>query len=137
MCWGLEHLSLEDCREALKNTYRMLQKGGLFRLVMPDLENAIDNYLKNKSYSASYEFMRETSLGIEERNRTIKNFIFSWLGNSQHYWLWDYKSIKYELEQVGFQEVRKAQFGDSSDNKFSNVENSGRWANCLGVESMK
>ena len=39
----LEHLSLEDFRIALKNTYSMLQMRGIFRMVLPDLEHAINN----------------------------------------------------------------------------------------------
>src|ERR1700743_1953204 len=33
----LEHSSLDDLRQALDNTYRMLAPGGIFRLIVPDL----------------------------------------------------------------------------------------------------
>ena len=41
----LEHLALNDFRKALGETYRILASGGIFRLVVPDLERQVRNYL--------------------------------------------------------------------------------------------
>ena len=41
----LEHLTLNDFRKALKNTYNILQEGGTFRCIVPDLELFARNYL--------------------------------------------------------------------------------------------
>lgn len=133
----LEHLSLDDFRTALHNTKDILRTGGIFRLVMPDLEYSTKLYLNNSSNDAAKEFMRETYLGHEKRARGLKGFIVSWLGNSQHLWMWDYKSTESELKDAGFTNIRKASFGDSSDPKFSEVEDKGRWDNALGIECMK
>jgi hypothetical protein len=52
--------------------------------------------------------------------------------------MWDYKSIKAELEDAGFVQVRRAFFGDSGDPMFKEVEVESRWADdCLGVECKK
>lgn len=133
----LEHLSLEDFRKALKNTYRLLQKGGVFRLVLPDLEYSIKIYIDDPADDAAFTFMRETSLGQKRRSRGLKGFMSLLLGNSQHLWMWDYKSIASELRNVGFIEIRRAQFGDAADPLFGEVEEKGRWDNCLGVECIK
>lgn len=130
----LEHLSLNDFRVALRNTKEILQADGTFRLVLPDLEYSARRYIDNPSNEAALEFMRETSLGHESRARSFKGLISAWLGNSQHLWMWDYRSIQLELENAGFRGVRKASFGDSSDPMFGKVEEYGRWENCLGVE---
>ncbi len=130
----LEHLSLEDFRKALKNSYRILQSGGIFRSVMPDLEYAIQQYVTSVSSDAAVEFLRATGLGREKRNRDLKGFIFDWLGNSAHLWMWDYKSLDVELRNAGFANIRRAQFGDSAEAKFRAVENSERWQNALGIE---
>src|SRR5215467_954787 len=42
----LEHLSLADCAAALRNTFRLLRPGGIFRLVIPDLEARARKYLE-------------------------------------------------------------------------------------------
>jgi len=133
----LEHLALQDFREALKNTYRILKLGGTFRLVLPDLEHAIQEYVKNDAPSASIDFMKETSLGMAQRPRGIKGLLIELMGNSNHLWMWDFKSIVAELNNAGFSFVRRAQFGDSEDNQFNQVEELSRWANALGVECKK
>ena len=133
----LEHLSLEDFRAALVHTYTYLQGNGVFRLVLPDLEYDIKKYVDDDSDDAALSFMRDTSLGQEVRIRTIQGSIVMWLGNNQHLWMWDYKSIKQELVNAGFVDIRRAQFGDSLEPMFSKVEEKSRWDNCLGVECRK
>ncbi len=133
----LEHLSLNDFRVALRNTKEILRPSGIFRLVLPDLEYLAKRYIDNPSNEAALEFMKETALGHESRARGIKGLISLWFGNSQHLWMWDYRSIKFELENAGFGNVRKASFGDSPDPMFGIVEENGRWENCLGVECRK
>lgn len=130
----LEHLSLNDFRVALRNTHKILRDDGIFRLVLPDLEYSARRYIHNPANEAALEFMRETSLGHESRAIGFKGLISVWLGNSQHIWMWDYRSIRLELENAGFGDVRKASFGDSSDPMFREAEEHGRWENCLGVE---
>jgi len=133
----LEHLALEDFRVALSNTYRILEDGGVFRFVLPDLEYYVRQYVEDTSRNAALNFMRETYLGIENRNRGFKSLIRSFFGNSQHLWMWDYKSIEQELMDAGFSNVRRACFGDNDDSRFRDVEDKGRWGNCLGVECTK
>lgn len=133
----LEHLALDDFRSALKNTFVMLQPGGTFRMVLPDLEYLARQYINDPSPDASLIFMKETYLGHEKRERGLKGLLSTWLGNSQHLWMWDIKSMVRELEKVGFIEIRKAKFGDSSDAMFADVEDENNWVNCLGVECNK
>jgi predicted SAM-dependent methyltransferase len=133
----LEHLSLDGFRVALRNTHKILRPGGIFRLVLPDLEYSVKQYLNNPSNDAALAFMRATCLGHEIRASSLKGFIVSWLGSSQHLWMWDYMSIETELQNAGFVGIRRAFFGDSSDPMFREVEDKGRWDNCLGVECKK
>jgi SAM-dependent methyltransferase len=130
----LEHLSLDDFTTALRETKRILRPGGIFRLVLPDLEYSIKQYLSNSSSEAAHEFLRETCLGQEERPRGSWGLIVSWLGNARHQWMWDYKSIEPELRNSGFVSIRRASFGDSSDPMFRHVEDQSRWDNALGLE---
>jgi hypothetical protein len=133
----LEHLSLKDCRRALRNAHKILMPGGTFRLVLPDLEHAIRSYVSNDSPEASVEFMKETLLGLEERPRGPSALGALWLGNSKHLWMWDYKGIAQELSLAGFVDIRRAWFGDASDPKFALAEEAYRWENCLGVDCRK
>jgi hypothetical protein len=133
----LEHLCLEDLRIALVNTYKILETEGTFRLVVPDLEYSIKTYLNNTSSYAAINFLKETSLGQETRKRGVIGFITDWLGNNQHLWMWDFKSLEQELSKAGFKNIRRAYFGDALDPIFKDVENLDRWNNCLGIECNK
>lgn len=130
----LEHLALEEFRSAIRNVYSYLVSGGLFRLVVPDVEYLIRSYVADGSTEAAPRFMKAASLGQEHGNRGMKSLAHRLFGRSQHLWMWDYKSIAWELEKTGFTGIRRAAFGDSPDPRFTDVEDPGRWENCLGVE---
>ena len=117
----LEHLSLDDFKIALNHTHKILLPGGVFRLVLPDLEYYVERYQSNSSNDAALVFMRETYLGHEKQSKDLKGFIVSWLGNAQHLWMWDYKSIELELKNAGFKDIRKASFDDCLDGMFREV----------------
>lgn len=133
----LEHLSLEDFRIVLKNTYDYLAPNGIFRLVMPDLAYLTQQYINSNDTSASIRLIDDALLGSRKREKSIIGFFRSYLGNSQHLWLWDFKSTKAELEKVNFRLIRRAYYGDSIDPKFIEVEEKSRWDNCLGIECIK
>ena len=135
----LEHLSYCDLKVALNESYRLLEKGGIFRLVLPDLEYMINKYTAyhNTSVAPAISFMKETDLGVEKRDKTFIDIIKSRYGGSKHLWMWDYKSLSLELKNAGFVEIRRAYYNDSTDPNFKKVESKKRWDNCLGIECKK
>lgn len=133
----LEHLALNDFRIALKNTHRLLDSGGIFRLIVPDLEALAGKYLHSGDAAAAQVFMRETSLGVEHRPRGVKALLTSFLGNSTHLWMWDFKSLAHELAAAGFVYIRRCEFGDSSDPMFALVEDAERFVDAVAVECRK
>ena len=130
----LEHLSLEDCRRALKNTYRILKPGGRFRLVMPDLRWLVDRYLAEGGADAAHRLMRDTILGQDKRPRGLLAVMREWIGNSRHRWMWDYPAMEHELREAGFIDIRRASLGDSGDAHFNDVESKERWEAALGID---
>ncbi|MGH6847411.1 MAG: class I SAM-dependent methyltransferase [Methylocella sp.] len=121
----LEHLSLEDLRRALVNTFRMLRPEGIFRLIVPDLHERACRYIAevgSKSPDAAATFLRSTRLGHEQRPRTPMQYLRQLIGGSTHLWMWDEYSMSAELKGAGFVNIRKCQFGDSLDPMFSKVE---------------
>lgn len=133
----LEHLALEDFRVALKNTYQLLRPGGIFRLVVPDLEILAKNYVESDLPDAAEKFMQATSLGIVRRSRSLLEFLKLWLGNSSHLWMWDYKSLEHELHSIGFKGIRRAFYGDCKYPEFMEVENPERFKDAVCVECRK
>ena len=129
----LEHLSLADFDAALANTIAIMKPGGIFRFVLPDLEYSINKYVNDSGSDASVNFLKETLLGREYRPRGIAGLLKQWLGNSEHLWMWDFKSMVAELEKAGFSKIRRVQFDDSGNKLFDLVEEHQRWRNALGV----
>lgn len=133
----LEHLALEDLRAALRNTYEMLRPEGLFRLVVPDLEVLAREYLGSQDPTASHRFMETSKLGRKQRRRDLIGMVYAYF-KSEHLWMWDFKSLSFELQRTGFQYVRRASIGDSEDARFADVEEVRRFGDRnLAIECRK
>ncbi len=136
----LEHLPLDDFRRALQNTYKILKKGGKFRLIFPDLEVLVRDYIKefdDGDSNASVKFIQRTVMGRETRPRGIKAVGRHIFGYLQHLWLWDRLSTEAELRKVGFTQIRPCDFNDSEDDMFKLVEDKQRFALCVRFEAVK
>ena len=136
----LEHLSYTDLLKSLQNTYEYLKHGGIFRMVLPDLEFLCREYIDGvniKDPKSSLKFMNESLLGVKERNRGLKQLMVDSFGNAKHLWMWDYYSLSLELKGVGFKEIRRCEFNDSKDEMFLMVEEKDRFKNCLSIEASK
>ena len=130
----LEHLSLEDLRTALQNTFHLLKAGGVFRLVVPDLAFLADQYVNDPSPDAAHKFMKATGLGSPTREGSATGFALAYFGHSRHLWMWDFEAMHEELRLAGFTNIRKARIGDADDAAFHDIEDENRWENCLGME---
>jgi SAM-dependent methyltransferase len=130
----LEHLALNEFRITLSHVFRYLKPGGVFRLVVPDLEHIAKAYVASDCPDAAIAFMREAHLGEPHKNRGLGDKAKALFGRSQHLTMWDYKGMAAELERAGFARIRRASCKDAEDSRFLDVEDPGRWENCLGVE---
>ena len=133
----LEHLSLDEFRIALRNTYAHLRPGGVFRLVVPDLEQLARNYLVDADSAASIHFLESSGLGTKHRSRTPSALVARALGTSAHLWMWDEKPMRAELQRAGFESIRRAAFGDSEDARFKEVEQADRFVGALAMQCTK
>jgi ubiquinone/menaquinone biosynthesis C-methylase UbiE len=133
----LEHLAFNDVQTALRNTFSYLKPGGIFRLVVPDLEQLARAYLEAQDPDAASRFLHQANLGKVERRSGIVKFGIEWMGNSYHLWMWDFKSMCQQLRQAGFQQMRRATFGDSQIPAFEAVEEEGRFRDCLAIHAIK
>ncbi len=130
----LEHLALDELRATLRNVYGSLQPGGTFRFVLPDLEFLIGEYVRSGEAEAASVFMRESYLGVASQGAGLRKLLRAMFGRSAHLWMWDEKNMAVELAAAGFVDIRRAQMGDNPDPAFADVEDAGRWENCLGME---
>jgi SAM-dependent methyltransferase len=126
----LEHLPQADFWVALHNTFRMLKPGGIFRLVVPDLQARAERYLRDTGLNrpeANSWFMQATGLGRERRSRGLSPLLREAFGRSVHLWMWDENSLAAALHRTGFIGIRRCRFGDCADAAFQQVEEAGRF----------
>lgn len=136
----LEHLSLEDCRAALRETSRILADDGIFRLVVPDLQVYAERYVaaaRGGDADAAERFLDDTGLGLRSRARTPMALARKLCGNSAHQWMWDEASLRAELKRAGFSKVRRAQLGDSNDPMFEVAEDPERFVDACAMEARR
>jgi SAM-dependent methyltransferase len=137
----LEHLALDDFRQALKNTYTLLKPNGIFRCVLPDLEQSARKYVASldaKDGKASAKFLgHDTALGLTSRPKNVFQFLKSSYGNAAHLWMWDQYSLQEELVQAGFKAIRKCTFNDCEDLRFKEVEEASRFEYAIAFEARK
>jgi SAM-dependent methyltransferase len=126
----LEHLPRDEVPAALRNTFRILMPGGLFRLVVPDLQWRGAQYVSAAACGdagAADRFVDGCLLGMRQRPATLMSRLRHQFGMSSHLWMYDFASLKALLEQAGFTGVRRAQFGDHEDPMFAQVEDEARF----------
>lgn len=124
----LEHLSFDDAHLAIRNTFAMLDAGGVFRLIVPDLEWRAKLYISELGDpDAPSEFVRQCIFGREHRITGIRQAVRKLFSGSTHLWMWDFYSMKKALEDVGFADIRRCQYGDAADAAFGEVENENRF----------
>ncbi len=83
----LEHLSRENARRFLRECRRVLKPGGWLRISIPDLAKLTDDYLRDG-----------------DGDRFVSRLMLSH-GRRGHKWMYDERSLKLLLLDVGFDEV--------------------------------
>lgn len=130
----LEHLHLQDCRTALRNTLQLLMPSGIFRVIVPDLEAMAKKYLSSTAVDAAERFLLETDLGHVSGSKGFIGFFSAVFGRSRHLWMWDYKGLAQELSAAQFCDIRPCSPGDSEDPLFKDVENPERFIDAVAIQ---
>lgn len=101
----LEHLSYKDGMAFTKNCFKALLPGGIMRVLVPDLELWINNYVQgNKFFFDEYR----KALVPDENLYPTKGAVFmGMLHNHEHKCGYDFETLKWILEQAGFERVRR------------------------------
>jgi len=136
----IEHLPYEDALKGFAESYRLLEDGGRFRVVVPDLAALTRAYLKRHETAdpeAASAFMQASYLGVRERHGRLADMLVRSFGNSAHLWMWDLPSLTEAAVKAGFSSVRPAVFNDSCDPSFEGVESPERFIDAVAIEAQK
>lgn len=113
----IEHLTVKEAQIALEEFKRILKKDGVMRIAMPNLEDAIANYLDSEWRSKA--FVKRFNLGFVKTNAELLNMNFSWWG---HKWLYNWEELERRLEEADFKHIKKRTQNNSSYAELCNLE---------------
>lgn len=132
----IEHLSYKQALDLISECYRVLQSGGILRVVTPDLGKAIEGYLssqRNGSIFPANDFLQ--SLGLGERGpQSPSRLLVRLFRDDRHRWLYDGKTLQNILKETGFEDVQILSFGASRINEVGTLDVPARRAESLYVE---
>jgi len=127
----LEHFKKFEAENIMKESFRILKKGGSIRIVVPDLKILLEKYVQgdkryfkkidkltqddNKKDNAEKEILLADVLMsnfyphfYREEFKGFKKFLIPFI--RPHCWMYDYESMRYLLERIGFKNIRKETF---------------------------
>lgn len=113
----LEHLTLEEAQKSMKDFMRVLKKGGVMRIAMPNLVDVVELY--NNPNWKSEAFLKKFGLDFVKTKAELININFRWWG---HKWLYDWEELERRLNEAGFNKVKKCKLRQSTHNELQNLE---------------
>jgi SAM-dependent methyltransferase len=129
----LEHLSREDGRRFLLECHRVLEPGGLIRIVVPDLRQAVDDYLQGKV--PADDFVEALGVLYIPSAHPIKRKLAPFV-QFPHKCMYDTPRLVQILYETGFDAAPRGPF-DSGIEGLEHVELEGRTQGAVIVEGRK
>jgi predicted SAM-dependent methyltransferase len=115
---------LEECR-------RILEPGGVLRIIVPDAERYLRAYAHDDQ-----EFIQQAAGGESVTPMSLVNVMMR--ENGFHKYAYDYDELERTLKRVGFSVVKRSSFGDSPHRELNlDLNDSLRRAVSLYVEAVK
>lgn len=103
----LEHLYSDDARKLLLELYRILKKDSVIRITVPDIEKYVKYYNKNYNEYDAESFKNRYKTGCSAIRNITQNYF--------HFSSWDFEELKRYLEEAGFRDIKKQDFGITQD----------------------
>jgi ubiquinone/menaquinone biosynthesis C-methylase UbiE len=142
-----EHLTRRHASLFLSEAYRTLRRGGVIRLVVPDLQQLAREYVDRAEAgdaAASHDFLyclnlhRDGQYG-EGRRLPVRLVNRLQAFPSQHKYMYDRLSLRARLEEAGFTDLRNGSYGQSQHlaDEIAEVENTAEGVPSVYVEGLK
>ncbi len=124
-----EHFTYAQSLTLTKECFRVLKPQGILRIVVPDLERLVRDYLSDSAPLASHRFIERLLLG-----HTWQDLLHP---GAHHNQMFDGRSLIAMLRVAGFENAQLSQFGESSIPGLLQVESKERQSESLYVEGKK
>lgn len=111
-----EHIEYGDALKLMRECYRLLKPGGIFRISLPDFKSACAAYLRN---DYSYFDLVDADMflpEVEPRTLTLIDFInFAAYQSGEHKRVFDEEKVVLLLEKIGYSSVEISSFQSEID----------------------
>ncbi|MEZ4671550.1 MAG: methyltransferase domain-containing protein [Anaerolineae bacterium] len=141
----LEHLYLDEAQNLLRESFRVLQAGGVLRVVVPDVRAIVDEYVSQEALPNSPDEVAHL-LPADRLNRRLLlrsphapsgNMLYRWYSTTfdfhSHKWMYDKASLMHHFIEAGFIDVQDMAFHDSRIEDIENIELAERVLNGAGI----
>jgi len=136
----LEHFSPGDAVNLLKECHRCLAKGGLIRIVVPDLYAIARKYValqeKAPSIGNPEAFLQALNMSPFPV-RGIKRFFYERFAFSRHAHMYDEVSLRALLLKCGFADVRREEYARGRIQDLREVEDAARYCDAVCLEAVR
>lgn len=129
----LEHLSKEEGNVFLRECHRVLKKGGIIRIVVPDLAPIVKAYY-DKHLRAD-DVLEKLGANYVKSNNTLKTFLIPYI-QFPHKCMYDTPSLVSILSDVGFQASSRKPY-ESNIEDIEEIEIKSRTEDAVVVEGSK
>lgn len=86
----LEHFDRNNYKKVLQRWYELLKVGGILKISVPNFEEIVEQYNKNKNLLEL--------IGLLYGGQTYKE--------NYHHYCWDFKTLRQDLIDIGFKDVQ-------------------------------
>ena len=134
----LEHLSYQDGLTFLEKIFKALRPGGLHRIIVPDLEAFAKAYVGTDSFLLD-KYKEHVLAEHADIYQTKASIFMGMLHNHGHLCGWDWETLHWALERIGFTRIRRTLFQESDLPDIKTIEEYGplRALESLCVECYK
>ena len=87
----LEHLSRNSANHFIKESHRVLKKGGVLRILVPDLNKYVNDYILDKDADKFLENTFLVAPSLKSFKAKLEILLF---GYRNHQWMYDIKSLQ-------------------------------------------
>jgi len=104
----IEHITVGEAEQCLRDWFRVLEPGGVLRVATPDLEYLVERY--GSGAWQDQEWLRLPEYAFIRTRAEMLNVAFRWWG---HRYLYDGEELERRLRAAGFTPIRRCGYRES------------------------
>ena len=132
-CHMLEHLDIDESEKFFNESYRVLKRNGIMRIVVPDFHKLIEQYKKDNDVK---KFIRSSCLVGQKPKTTLKKLQYLLQGHGWHHQMFNKDSLT-TFKKLNFSSVELLDPGKTKLNYRTSINYYERYEESLYFEFVK